>query len=197
MHYIQQTLNKATNSSSLIVREINVIRKSVRCTNPANRARPLLMHTQDFAFHQMASRSHTKSFPRCLCPKENIILPLLQTSMGYILLDVKHAHTPNMQRGVCDLHHFLVEDPACRLHPRQWLYISGLCNHYDIVASAPLAFTTLSPDFCAGIATGRPLAFAVKLTISRSIKSLVSRAKSSTSDVFRPFVSIGFKTATS
>ena len=65
---------------------------------------------------------------------------------------------------------------------------------YDIVASAPLAFTTPSPEFWAGMATGRPLAFEVMATISRSINSLVSRAKSSTSEGWSPFVSIGFKT---
>jgi hypothetical protein len=30
--------------------------------------------------------------------ENKFILPLMQTSMGYILLDVKHAHTPNMQK---------------------------------------------------------------------------------------------------
>jgi hypothetical protein len=74
---------------------------------------------------------------------------------------------------------------------------SVLFNLYDIVASVPLAFNTPSADFCAGIATGRPLAFAVRLTISRSINSLVSRARSSTSDGFKFFVSIGFRTMAS
>jgi hypothetical protein len=55
-------------------------------------------------------------------------------------------------------------------------------SHFAIVASAPLAFTTPSPEFCAGIATGRPRAFDVKATISLSISSRVSLARSSTSE---------------
>jgi hypothetical protein len=81
--------------------------------------------------------------------KTKIRLSLFQTSMGYILLDVKQSRAPNMHR-VCvrDLYHFSSCN-SCRL-----LYIFGSVNLYDIVASAPLAFTTPSPEFCAGIATG-------------------------------------------
>lgn len=96
---------------------------------------------------------------------------------------------------VRDVNHYSVGNPALLAATLVLiLYTIGSINLYDTVASAPLAFTTLSPDFCAGIAIGCPRAFAVKLTISRSINSLVSRARSSTSDGFRFFVSIGFKT---
>jgi hypothetical protein len=82
-------------------------------------------------------------------------------------------------------HHFIRESSS-----------SCSFSHYDfaIVASAPLAFTTQPPEFCAGIATGRPRAFDVKATISLSIRSRVSLVRSSTSEGFRFFVSIGFKT---
>lgn len=44
--------------------------------------------------------------------KTKIRLSLFQTSMGYILLDVKQSHTPNMHR-VCirDLYHFFSWNP--------------------------------------------------------------------------------------
>jgi hypothetical protein len=76
------------------------------------------------------------------------------------------------------------------------LVLHACPSPYDFVtvASAPLAFTTPSPEFREGIATGRPRAFDVKATISLSISSRVSLAKSSTSEGLRFFVSIGFKT---
>ena len=68
-------------------------------------------------------------------------------------------------------------------------------RHVVVVASTPLALTTPSPEFCAGIGTGRPLDFAVNATISLSINSRVSLARSSTSEGFKFLVSMGFKTA--
>ena len=86
--------------------------------------------------------------------------------------------------------------PSTPNYPSTLFFASQPDSHlpHDIVASAPLAFTTPSPEFCAGIATGVPRCFTVKLTISSNIVSRVSRARSSTSEGCRFFVSIGFKT---
>jgi len=87
--------------------------------------------------------------------KTKLRLSLFQTSIGYILLDVKQSHAPNMHR-VCvrDLYHFSSWNPLPAVTLAVYSYIFGSVNLYDIVASAPLAFTTPSPEFCAGIATG-------------------------------------------
>ncbi len=74
------------------------------------------------------------------------------------------------------------------------IYDPNYDSLFDIVASAPLAFITPSPEFCDGIAMGLPLSFDVKLTSSFSIRSRVSRVRSSTSAGVKPFVSIGFST---
>ena len=96
-------------------------------------------------------------------------------------------------------YHSIITSPGSRNLTHHFIRdSSSSCSFslYDfiVVASTPLAFTTLPPEVCAGIATGRPRAFDVKATISLSISSRVSLVRPSTSEGFRFFVSIGFKT---
>ena len=138
-------------------------------------------------------------------------MPLLTGILGYLIEAIPFApilrdatqisFLPKMLMPVLPvcgiIHNFEVLSNLERLHvnPTESMNSRILnVSPYDNVASAPLAFTTPFVPLSAGIAIGCPRCLAVKFTISWSINSRVSLVRSSTSEGWRFFVSIGFKT---